>query len=92
LFEELTVDMQAPQPKPTSHWRIILAFVLDFFSAFLILGTVISSATGSTTDGGFTLSGWPALIFIIGLIGYFVIFNRFFGGTIWKHVLGVKAR
>ncbi|MDG2570693.1 hypothetical protein P7L87_24360 [Vibrio parahaemolyticus] len=86
------MDMQTPQPKPTPHWRIIVAFVLDFFSAFLILGTFISSATGSTTDRGFTLSGWPALIFILGLIGYFLIFNRFFGGTVWKHILGVKPR
>jgi hypothetical protein len=92
LFEEANLDMQAPPPNPVSHWRIILAFVLDFFSAFLILGTFISSATGSTADKGFTLSGWPALVFIISLIGYFVIFNRFFGGTIWKHILGVKSR
>ena len=71
-----------------ASWRIILAFILDLVMAFLILGYVIGLAFGGATDTGFALEGWTALLLFAAIVAYFVIFNRFLGGTIWKRILG----
>ncbi|MDR6632350.1 putative RDD family membrane protein YckC [Phyllobacterium sp. 1468] len=71
-------------------WRIVLAALLDFTTAFTVLGFIVATIFGGRTEGGFNLQGWPALLFFILIVAYFVVFNRFFGGTIWKHILGAR--
>jgi hypothetical protein len=73
-------------------WRKVLAAMLDFFFAFYIVGYVVGYFTGDLTDGGFELKGVPALIMFALIIGYFVVSTRFFGGTLWQRVLGVRRR
>lgn len=75
-----------PTAGPAS-WRIILAFLLDFFSAFFVLGFAVASVMGGRTEDGFQLNGLPALVLFGLMIAYFVVFNRFLGGTIWKRIL-----
>ncbi|MDZ4394484.1 hypothetical protein [Cypionkella sp.] len=70
-----------------ASWRIILAFILDLITAFVVIGWLIAWATGSLTESGFQLTGGPALLFFVLLIGYFVVFNRYLGGTLWKRIL-----
>ena len=77
------------QQKPTSHWRIILAFILDFITAFAVLGYVVASFLGGKTENGFSHNGWPALVFFALMIAYFVVGKRV-GGTPWKRILGVR--
>ena len=79
-------DVQTPKKAP-STWRLVLAAILDFFTVFLIGGYVIASIFGGKTDEGFNLSGMPALLLFAVIIAYFWIFNRFLGGTIWRHIL-----
>ena len=74
--------------KKVATWRIILAFILDFLTAFFVLGYVISRVFGGATETGFSLEGGPALLLFAAVVAYFVIFNRFLGGTIWKRILG----
>lgn len=69
-------------------WRIILAFFLDLLMSFLVFGYLIGLVFGGATDSGFQLEGGPALLLFAAIVGYFVIFNRFLGGTIWKRILG----
>lgn len=69
-------------------WRIVLAFILDFITSFLVLGYVVAVIFGGTTDGGFSLEGFSALVLFGLMIAYFVVFNKFLGGTIWKRILG----
>lgn len=76
--------------KPPSSWRIILAFILDLITAFMVIGYIVALLTGNTTENGFQLNGLPALVLFALVIAYFVVFNRFLGGTIWKYIL--KAR
>ena len=76
--------------KGPATWRIVLAALLDFLTAFFALGFLVASLTGGLTDNGFQLNGWPALLLFALIIAYFVIFNKFLGGTIWKWIL--KAR
>lgn len=73
-------------------WRIVTAFLLDLFGAFFVLGIAIGSVTGGLTEGGFELTGWPAMLLFGGIIAYFVCFDRFLGGTIGKRLLGAVRR
>lgn len=78
------------EAKRPSTWRIVLAFILDFIMVFWVFGLLVASIFGGTTEGGFNLSGGPAILLFALMIAYFVIFNRYLGGTIWKRIL--KAR
>ncbi|GEO83333.1 MULTISPECIES: hypothetical protein [Alphaproteobacteria] len=73
--------------KGPASWRIILAFVLDLFSAFFVLGFAVASVAGGRTEEGFQLNGMPAFVLFALIIAYFVVFNRYLGGTIWKRIL-----
>ncbi len=76
--------------KPISRWRIILAAILDFFTAFFVFGYLVGSFTGETTDGGFQLNGMSALVAFALIVAYFWLGGKHFGGTIWQRIL--KAR
>ncbi|MBO0141800.1 hypothetical protein JZX87_11580 [Agrobacterium sp. Ap1] len=71
-------------------WRIVLAAILDFFTIFWASGFLVASIFGGRTDGGFALDGWPALLCFALIVAYFVVFNKFLGGTIWKRILKAK--
>ena len=75
-----------------ASWRIILSFLLDLITGFVVIGWLVAWSTGILTQGGFSLNGGPALLFFALLIGYFVVFNRYLGGTIWKRILGAVRR
>lgn len=80
------MEESKPQAGPAS-WRIILAFLLDFFTAFFVIGFAVASVAGGRTEDGFQLNGLPALILFALVIAYFIVFNRYLGGTIWKRIL-----
>jgi hypothetical protein len=69
-------------------WRIILAAVLDFLTAFIVLGYLVGLVFGGATAGGFSLQGWTAVLLFALVAAYFIVFNRFLGGTLWKRALG----
>jgi hypothetical protein len=79
-------------PKPPPNWKIITAAILDFVLAFLLFGTIIAKMTGNTNENGWHLNGWPAALLIALIVAYFVIGNRMFGGTVYKHLLGTARR
>ena len=67
-------------------WRIILAAILDFITIFALGGWIVARLTGNTTESGFSLNGWPALVLLAVIIAYFVIGKRI-GGTLWQRIL-----
>jgi len=87
----LTED-NSPRPteRPIAHWRIILAAVLDFFTAFFVIGYAVALVTGGTTADGFQLNGLPALISFALIVAYFWVGRKYLGGTPWQRIL--KAR
>lgn len=87
----MTNTNQQPASKPAT-WRLVLAGILDFITAFAVLGYLVARATGGLTENGFNLTGVPALVFFLLIIAYFVIFNKYLGGTIWRWVLGARKR
>lgn len=78
--------------KGPSTWRLVLAAVLDFLTAFVVFGYLVARLTGGLTDTGFNLTGWPAALAFLLIIAYFIIFNKFLGGTIWRWILGARRR
>lgn len=82
-------DHTSPSPQPAT-WRIVLAFILDFFTAFWVLGFLVASILGGRTENGFELNGLSAIVFFASIIAYFLVFNRYLGGTIWKRLLKAK--
>lgn len=76
--------------KGPATWRIVLAAILDFITAFAVLGFVVAYFSGGLTANGFELSGVPALIMFALIVAYFVVFNKYLGGTIWKRILRAR--
>ncbi|MBM7046827.1 MULTISPECIES: hypothetical protein [Rhizobium] len=76
--------------KQPATWRIVLAAIFDFLTAFFVFGYIIASIFGGKTDDGFKLSGAPALLLFVLIVAYFIVFNRYLGGTIWKRVLRAR--
>ena len=83
-------DQANPGQKKVSTWRVVLAGVLDFFTAFFVFGYLVGSVTGETTDGGFELNGVSALVAFALIVAYFWLGRKYFGGTLWQRIL--KAR
>jgi len=75
------------QSYPAPTWKKIVAAILDFFTVFIAGGMVVAQLTGNMTDGGFSLEGLPALVVFAVIIVYFVVCNKFLGGTLWQRVL-----
>jgi hypothetical protein len=76
--------------KPIATWRKVVAAILDFLTVFFVVGYIIGRLTGNTTEGGFNLSGWPALILFAVIIVYFVVGYKYAGGTIWQRILRTR--
>lgn len=75
------------ESNPVSTWRIVLAFILDLITSFAVLGYAIGVVFGGATENGFALEGWRALLLLAAIIAYFIVFDRYLGGTIWKRIL-----
>ena len=78
-----------PNRQP-STWRIVLAAILDFFTAFWLFGYLVALVFGGRTENGFSLEGMPAVIMMALMVAYFIVFNRYLGGTVWKRLLKAK--
>ncbi len=58
----------------------------------LVLAYLIGAVTGSTTAGGFELTGAPAFVFFLLYALYFWLLEAFLGGTLGKLILGMRVR
>lgn len=83
----MTTDTQT---RHVPAWKVVVAFLLDLFTSFAVFGYLIGALTGGLTEGGFNLTGAPALVLFALVIAYFVGLGRYGGGTLWQRVLGTK--
>lgn len=88
IADGLEIMTEAAAKKP--WFRIILAAILDFITIFAIGGYIIAKLTGNTTDGGFELNGWPALLLFAIIIAYFWLGSRYAGGTLWQRIFRTR--
>jgi hypothetical protein len=77
------------RPQPAT-WRIVLAAIFDFFTAFWVFGILVATIFGGKTESGFNLTGGSALLLFALIVAYFVIFNKYLGGTIWKRIFRAR--
>lgn len=75
-------------PRPAT-WKIVVAFILDLLTSFILFGYLIAKLTGNTTEGGFELNGLPALVLFAAVIAYMWLMPRF-GGRLWQRILGAR--
>jgi uncharacterized RDD family membrane protein YckC len=73
----------------TPTWKKVFAFTLDLFGSFIIFGYLIGSATHNIVNGGFSLNGGPALLLFALVIFYFVVMNKWLGGTFGKRIFRI---
>lgn len=70
----------------------VLAFLVDFVGTFLIFGYIIAALTGNITSEGFDLNGGPAFMLFVVMIAYFVLMNKYAGGTLGKRLFGLANK
>ncbi|MEQ9261011.1 MAG: hypothetical protein RIG84_18140 [Roseovarius sp.] len=68
-------------------WRVVLAFILDLLVSFAVIGYLIALVTGDTVEGGFALTGLPAILCFALWIAYMVVMPRF-GGRLFQRLFG----
>jgi uncharacterized RDD family membrane protein YckC len=81
--------------KHSPSWKIILAFFVDFIGSFVVLSVAAAFITGGfyavEVDGvytyGFHLNWLAILVLIIGIIAYFKLMDKKYGGTLGKRLL-----
>lgn len=83
--------MADTEPYTPATWRIVLAAILDFFTAFFVLGYLVAKATGNLTETGFSLSGAPAWA-LFALIALYFVAGYYLGGTLWQRILRARRR
>lgn len=75
-------------------WKKFIAFVIDFLLSFFLIGYITAFITNDITDNGlgFQLDGTPAFIMLVLVVAYFIIFNKYFGGTLGKRLLKIQNK
>ncbi len=98
--ETARIDMATYDPPQRLRKRNV-AGILDFLLAVIVLGYPLSKLPGNQSPnppsfgpGTQTvelvgLSGWPALLLLVLVIAYFVVFGRT-GGTVFQRLFGMK--
>lgn len=76
--------------KQVSTARKVFAAILDVLFIFIVAGYGVAHFAGGTTEGGFELNGAPAFALFGIIVLYFIVFSRFFGGTLFQRLLGVR--
>jgi hypothetical protein len=80
--------MTEPAPR-AKVWKRVLASILDFLTVFFAGGYAIGHLTGSMTNEGFQLTGWPVFALIALIAAYFWIGRRYAGGTLWDRIFRI---
>lgn len=72
-------------------WKVVLAALLDFLLVLLVGGYLVALLTGSTTETGFSLTGWAALVWLALAVAYFWGLKRA-GGTVFQRLFGIAGK
>jgi uncharacterized RDD family membrane protein YckC len=67
-----------------------VATIIDTALLFVV-GYVMAVFTGSTTDGGFRLTGGPAFVWLLVALAYYIVLEAQSGATLGKRLVGIKV-
>jgi hypothetical protein len=67
----------------------VFALILDAVTVFVLAGYAVAWATGGLTSDGFSLDGWPAVLFFAAIAAYFYIGRKIAGGTLWDRIFRI---
>ena len=67
-----------------------VAMIIDMI-IIIITGYVLAMFTGGTANSGFDLQGGPAFLWLLIVLGYFIVMEVQQGGTVGKLVLGLRV-
>ncbi|HWS49102.1 MAG TPA: RDD family protein [Candidatus Methanoperedens sp.] len=67
-----------------------LAFIIDIFISFGVVGYIIALITGNITSDGFELHGIPALILFAEVALYFTVLKKKLGNTLGRKILKIQ--
>ena len=76
--------------EPVGVGRRAVAIIIDTI-LLGIVGYLIASVTGGTTEMGFNLTGGPGLLFFLVVIGYYVVMEKTSGATLGKMAMKLKV-
>ncbi|WP_111731993.1 RDD family protein [Roseovarius amoyensis] len=74
------------EPARPATWRRVVAFILDLVFSFFIIGYAVAAITGDTTEEGFSLTGFPAIVMFALWILYMAGMPRL-GGRLFQRLL-----
>ena len=72
-----------------AFWRIVLAAIFDFLTAFYVFGYLLALVAGETKRASFALEGGPVFLLFALIFAYFWLGPRL-GGTLGQRIM--KAR
>jgi len=70
--------------------RRAVAIIIDSILLFIV-GYLVASLTGQTTEEGFNMTGAPFFLWIIISIGYYVVMEKLRGATLGKMAMHLKV-
>ena len=73
----------------SSALKRALAATLDVITIMIVAGAPILWFGGEFTDRSIGLHGWPAVLLLAIMLGYFIVGQRIAGGTLWDRILGI---
>jgi uncharacterized RDD family membrane protein YckC len=72
------------------------AVIIDGLLALTVLGTVVAVLTGQAHHSGgnasFNLHGWPAFLWAVLAVGYWIVCERLWGMTIGKRLFSIRVQ
>jgi uncharacterized integral membrane protein len=94
LYDKLAKKIGLNEPRKTDavFAKRALAIILDLVIALMIFSTLTLFILGAYNQEqeGVSVSGWRAFFPILLTLIYFVVMDRYFGGTIGKRLLGIN--
>ena len=70
--------------------RRAVAIIIDSILLFIV-GYLVASLTGQTTEEGFNMTGAPFFLWIIVCVGYYVVMEKLRGATLGKMAMHLKV-
>lgn len=71
------------------------AVIIDGVLTLIVLGTLVGIATGQAHRSGgnasFSLHGWPAILWIVLSLGYWIVCEHLWGMTLGKRIFSIRV-